>query len=82
MASENIGPFCTSFATIRACDGVPISFPLGSDGLSLVLAVRLGLWFQLNIASLHIDEEVFDSISGNVIHTIGQIPVYNGDGKH
>jgi hypothetical protein len=59
MASENIGPLCTSFATIRADgDGVPISFPLGNDGLALVSAVRLGLQFQLNIASLHIDEEV------------------------
>jgi hypothetical protein len=31
---------------------------------------------------LHIDEEVFDSVSGDVSHTIGQIPVSNGDGKH
>jgi hypothetical protein len=83
MASENIGPFCTSFATIRADgDGVPISFPLGSDGIASVSAVRLGLRFQLNIASLHIDEEVFDSVSGDVTHTIGQIPMCNGDGKH
>jgi hypothetical protein len=83
MASESIGPFCTSFATIRANgDGVPISFPVGTDGLASVSAVRLGLRFQLNIASLHIDEEVSDSVSSNVTHTIGQIPVYNGDGKH
>jgi hypothetical protein len=83
MASENIGPFCTSFATIQADgDGVPISFPLGSDGLALVSTVFLGFRFQLNIASLHIDEEVFDSIFGDVIHTIGQIPMCNGDGKH
>jgi hypothetical protein len=83
MASENIGPFCTSFATIRADgDGVPISFPLGSDGLDLVSVVRLGFRFQLNIASLYIDEEVFDSVSGDVTHMIGQIPVCNGDGKH
>jgi hypothetical protein len=50
--------------------------------LALVSAVCLGLRFQLNIASLHIDEEVFDSVSGDVTHTIGQIPVCNGDGKH
>jgi hypothetical protein len=72
MASVNIGSFCMSFATIRADgDGVPISFPLGSDGLASVLAVRLGLRFQLSIASLYIDEEVFDSVSGDVTHTIG-----------
>jgi hypothetical protein len=83
MASESMGHFCTSFATIRADgDGVPISFPLGSDGLASILAVCLSLRFQLNIASLHIDEEVFDSVSGDVSHTIGQIPMYNGDGKH
>jgi hypothetical protein len=50
--------------------------------LASVSAIRLGLRFQLNIASLHIDEEVFDSVSGDVTHIIGQIPVYNGDGKH
>jgi hypothetical protein len=82
MASESVGPFRTSFATIQADgDGVPISFPLGSDGLASVSAICLGLRFQLNIASLHIDEEVFDSVSGDVTHTIGQIPVCNGDGK-
>jgi hypothetical protein len=37
-------------------------------------AVCVGLRFQLNIASLHIDKEIFDSVSGDVSHTIGQIP--------
>jgi hypothetical protein len=83
MASVIIAPFSTSFAIIRVDgDGVPISFPLGSDGLASVSVVCLGLWFQLNIASLHIDKEVVDSISGDVTHTIGQILVCNGDGKH
>ena len=83
MASVNIASFSTSFATIRADgDGVPISFPLGNEGLALVWAVCLGLQFQLNIASFHIDKEIFDSVSGDVTHTIGQIPVCNGDGKH
>jgi hypothetical protein len=46
MASVNIAPFCTSFATIQA-DGesVPILFPRGSDGLANVSAICLGLWF-------------------------------------
>jgi hypothetical protein len=62
-----------SFVTIRADgDGVLISFPLGNDGLaSAVSVVRLGIRFQLNIASLHIDEEVFDLVSGDVTRTIG-----------
>jgi hypothetical protein len=72
MASQNIGPFCTSFATIRTDgDGIPISFLLGSDGLASVSVVRLGIRFQLNIASLHLDEEVFDFVSDDVTHTIG-----------
>ena len=83
MASDSIGPFCSSFATVRADgDCVPISFPLGNDGLAFVSAIRLGLRFQLNIDSLHIDEEVFDLASSGITHTIGQIPEYSGDGKH
>ena len=83
MASQSIGLFCTSFAIVRADgDGVPISFPLGTDGLASVSIIHLDIRFQLNIASLPIDKEVFDSVSGNVTHTIGQIPVCNGDGKH
>jgi hypothetical protein len=83
MASKNIAPFYISFSTIRA-DGksVLILFPLGSDVLPNVSAICLGLWFQLNIAFLHIDKEVFDLVSRDVTHTIGQIPVCNGDGNH
>jgi hypothetical protein len=50
--------------------------------LASISVVCLGLRFQLNITSLDIDKEVFDSISGDVTHTIGQIPICNGDGKH
>jgi hypothetical protein len=32
--------------------------------------------------SLHIDEEVYDSMIGELSHTIGQLPMCNGDGKH
>src|SRR5450759_4880260 len=34
------------------------------------------------LLAIHIDKEVFDSVSGDVTHTIGQIPVCDGDGKH
>jgi hypothetical protein len=50
--------------------------------LASISVVRLGLRFQLNIASLHIDKELFDSVSGDVTYSIGQIPVCNGHGKH
>jgi hypothetical protein len=63
-------------------EGVPISFPLGNDGLAFVSVIHLGLWFHLNIASLPINKEVLDSVFGDVTHTIGQIPICNGDGKH
>jgi hypothetical protein len=50
--------------------------------LASVSTIRSGLRFQLNIASLHIDEKVIDLVFDNITHTIGQIPMYNGDGKH
>jgi hypothetical protein len=83
MASENLVDHLSSFVVIRADgEGVPISLLLGSDGIVVVIAIRLGLRFQLNIDSLHIDEEVSDSVTRNLSHTIGQLLVCNGDGKH
>jgi hypothetical protein len=35
----------------------------------------------LNIDSLYIDEEVFDSVTGDLSYTVGQLPIYNRDGK-
>jgi hypothetical protein len=32
--------------------------------------------------SLHIDEDVYDIVSGELLHTISQFLVCNGDGKH
>lgn len=37
----------------------------------VVTAIRFSLWFELNIDSLHIDEEGFDSVTGNFSHTVG-----------
>jgi hypothetical protein len=72
MAPVNLADLCTNFAVICADGkGVPISFPLGSDKLASIWAICLGLRFQLNIASLYIDEEFLDSVSGNVIYTTG-----------
>jgi hypothetical protein len=83
MASVKVGDQTSGFAVIQADgEGVPISFPFGSDGIAIVTAIRLSLRFQLNKDSLHIDEEVYDSVNGELSHTIGQLPVCNGDGKH
>jgi hypothetical protein len=82
MASVNLADHLSSFVVIQADgEGIPISFPLGSDGIAVIIAIRLGLWLQLNIGSLHIDEEVFDSVTRDLSHTFSQLPVYNGDGK-
>jgi hypothetical protein len=83
MASVNLADHVSRFAVIRADgEGVPISFPLGSDGIAIVTTIRLNLRFQLNMDSLHIDKEVYDSVTGELSHTIGQLPVCNKDGKH
>jgi hypothetical protein len=83
MASVNLVDHISRFAVIQADgEGVPISFPLGSDGIAVITTIRLSLRFQLKVDSLHIDEEVYDSGSGELSHTIGQLPVCNGDGKH
>ena len=79
MASLNLVDCQSRFAIIGTDgEGVPISFPLGSDGLAVITTIWLNLQFQLNIASLHIDKEVFDSVIGNLFPAIGQLPMYNG----
>jgi hypothetical protein len=59
--------------------GVPISFPLRNDGVALVTSIRLSLRFQMSEDFMFIDEEVYDAQSGDLIHTIGQSPVCDGD---
>jgi hypothetical protein len=62
-------------------EGVPISFPLGNDGVALVTSLRLSLRFHMSEDFMFIDEEVYDTQSGDLIHTIGQSPVCDGDFK-
>ena len=62
--------------------GVPISFPLGIDGVALVTSLKLSLRFQMNEDFMFIDEEVYDAKSRELIHTIGQSPVCDGGTKH
>jgi hypothetical protein len=84
MAFVNLIYCHKKYAVIRANgEGVPTSFSLGSDGLVIVTTICFSLWsFQLDIASLHIEEEDFDSATGDLLYTIGQFPVCKGDGKH
>jgi hypothetical protein len=84
MASMNLADHVSGFAVIRADgEGILISFPLGNQwwnccrhSYSLKSAVPIEHGF------LHIDDEVYDSLTGELSHTIGQLPVCNGDGKH
>jgi hypothetical protein len=83
MASLNLPNCHSSYAIVRANgEGIQILFPLDSNEFAVVTTIRLSLWFQLNVTSLHIDEEIFDSVTRVLTYTIGQLPVCNGDGKH
>jgi hypothetical protein len=82
MASLNPSNAHFSFTVIHANgDGVPISLPLGNDSHALVTSLRLSLRFQFSEEFMYIDEEVYDAHSGDLIQTIGQSPVFNGDSK-
>jgi hypothetical protein len=76
---DTLSKFVVIFADI---EGVPVSFPIGNDGLALVTSLRLSLRFRLSEEFMYIDEEVFDAHSGELIHTIGHSPVSEGDSKH
>jgi hypothetical protein len=83
MAALHLGDTLTKFVVIYAdSEGVPISFPIRNDRLTLVTSLRLSLRFRLSKEFMYIDEEVFDVLSGDLIHTIGQLPVCDGDSKH
>jgi hypothetical protein len=62
-------------------EGVPISFPLDNDEVAYVTSLKLSLRFQMSEDFMFIDEEVYDVQSGDLIHTIGQSPVCEGDMK-
>jgi hypothetical protein len=72
MAQLIPGNAHSSFAKICTNgDGVPILYPLGNDGHSLVTSLRLSLRFRINEEFMYIDEAVFDAHSRDLIQTIG-----------
>jgi hypothetical protein len=75
--------YVSTWLLIIYCDagGVPISFPLGNDEVALVTSIRLSLRFQMSEDFIFIDKEVYDAQSGDLIHTIGQSLVYDGNTK-
>ena len=60
---------------------VPISFPLGNNGLALIISLRVSLRFHMSEDFMFIDEEVYDTQSGDLTHIIGQSPICDGDSK-
>jgi hypothetical protein len=82
MAPLNLANTHTRFAVIYVeGEGVPISFPLGNDELTLVTSFRLSLRFGLTEKFIYVDEEVYDAYSGDLMYTIGQSPECDGDSK-
>jgi hypothetical protein len=72
MAAHNSPDTRPRFAVIYSEVGrVPISFPLGIDGVAHVTPLRLSLRFQMSEDFMFIDEEVYDAQSGDLVHTIG-----------
>jgi hypothetical protein len=82
MTAPNLGNIHSRFVVIYFDgEGVPISFPLEVDGLSLVTSLRLSLRFWLSKDFIFIDEEVYDAFSRHLINTIEQSPICDGDSK-
>ena len=70
------------FAVIYSSSaGVPVSFPLGSDGVAHVTSLRLSLRFQMSEEIMFIDEEVYDAVSGDLIGRISYSLVCDGVSK-
>jgi len=78
MADSQIPPMVLIHANGR---GVPISFQVGVDGKCTISALRLHLRFQFLEGSMHVDEEVFDVDSGELLYTIGQESSLNDQGQ-
>ena len=71
MAPLNNGSSHSSFAVISAnSDGIPLSIPLGNDGLARDTSLRLNLRFWLSEDFMFLDEKVYDALSGDLINTI------------
>src|ERR1700738_138167 len=59
---------------------VPVSFPLGEDGLAMVTGTTLSLRFNFREATLYVEEEVFDDLTGELSHAVGQLSRKNDVG--
>ena len=76
-------PIRNSETTLIHADGyaIPVSFPVGADGFCWVSALCLSLRFQFRKESMHIEEQVFNAVTGNLTHTVTQFSVVKDDDK-
>ena len=82
MATLNPGDACPSYVVVHVDDeGVPLSFPLGNDGLVRITSLRLSLRFGFSEDFMFLDDEVYDALSRDLINTIEQPLVCDGDSK-
>jgi hypothetical protein len=71
MAALNPSDKYSSYVVIHVDgQGVPLSFPLRNDGLVRVTSLRLSLRFAFSEDFMFLDEEVYDTQSGDLINTI------------
>jgi hypothetical protein len=76
MDPQSLDDLQTKFVTIcMDGEGISMFFSLDDDGVAIVTSLRLSLRFQLNINSLHIDKEIFDVATEDLIYMIGQLPI-------
>jgi len=74
----SIAMSCNSMVVVRALGKlVPMTFRIGELGFAVVIVFHLSIRFCLTEHSIHIDEEVFDNVSGELTHTIGHRPFPN-----
>ncbi len=52
--------------------GIPLRFRVDDDGLATVSSLRLSLRFHFREDSISIEEEIFDDVTAEVTHTLGQ----------
>ena len=82
MATLNLGDTHLRLVALYVDgEGVLLSFLLGNDRVALITSLRSSLRFWVSEDFMYIDEEVFDVVSGDLRHTIGQFLVCDGDSK-
>ena len=60
---------------------VLVSFPPGANGFCWISGLRLSLRFHFREESIHIEEQMFDAVTGILTHTVSQFSVLNNEGK-